>query len=537
MYSQLASKRSSKLFLLTALLVVIFTFFNGFLPNSSNHFGISSAIAANYPLDIINIKKSGASNRIRLAYPGLEYSITVAVRGGTYPFKYALTNAPVGMSINQNTGRILWPTPVATGSPHSITISVTDAENTVVSESWTINVSDTNGKFFFVDSVNGRSVVDGGTGTINNPWANISDFYKSETNNSYSGAIIYFRTGKYTLWHPPGTSENERGGGSDRIFFRNNHPITYLAYPNEKPVINLEGNGSTGKNFYLDQVDNFYLQGIEFENVLNYALEIANCKNLTIIDCNFKDLSMTVEGANQAHIAYFGSSSLSNYNTIIDNILTGGAGTTVSGIKTYGVYYSVIERNTITSMPDGISIKSYSDNNSIRKNILKDNGTGISLMGYGSTSNNEFSYNFMYNNNSPLRFSSSGLVGATHIFRNTIYGGEPQFRLIKSTEGIFYISNNIVLNALTDSESYGQNFSKNKYRFFYLTNGDEQNIFEKRFIFNNDLKGTTSGDIIDSNGKLTTEYKKTYLGIVGWETAGGMSPPQSLKAIYVMQSY
>jgi hypothetical protein len=49
--------------------------------------------AANYPLEIINIKPSGTGNpvisdynRIFRAYPSLEYNIKAAVIGGMYPF-------------------------------------------------------------------------------------------------------------------------------------------------------------------------------------------------------------------------------------------------------------------------------------------------------------------------------------------------------------------------------------------------------------------------------------------------------------------
>ena len=82
------------------------------------------AAAANYPLELISPRAVGTSpssglaampsgHRIFKAYPGLEYNIRAVVIGGAYPFTFALSNAPSGMSINAD-GTITWPNPTGT---------------------------------------------------------------------------------------------------------------------------------------------------------------------------------------------------------------------------------------------------------------------------------------------------------------------------------------------------------------------------------------------------------------------------------------
>src|SRR5262245_8720973 len=45
------------------------------------------------------------------AYPGVEYRMRAAVIGGHYPYAYALSGAPAGMTIDPVTGVIAWPDP------------------------------------------------------------------------------------------------------------------------------------------------------------------------------------------------------------------------------------------------------------------------------------------------------------------------------------------------------------------------------------------------------------------------------------------
>ncbi len=489
----------------------------------------AGALAANHPLRITNIDNVGALNRIYFAYTGLEYQIRVAVEGGLYPYSFELTSAPAGMSIDKQTGEILWSNPTEDGSPYTCTVKVTDSEGNSVTASWAISVSTDPEKFHFVDSINGKSRSEGGTGTINNPWKNIRDFYLGQDDSSYAGDIIYFRTGTYTLWHEPGTNDNERGVGSDRIPFNSNHPVAYLAYPGENPIINLESTGNSGKHFWLLNADNYYFYGLKFQNVWNYALEIANSKYVTVYKCRFDNMGCSATYANQAYVAYFGVESQSYYNVIQDNVMIGGTGSWVTGVKAYGLYHSVIEDNRIQGMTDfGISIKSHSDYNTIRHNVVKNCVKGIGAAGYGHTNNNEYCFNLILDSGEiPLYFNDSGTIASTYIYRNTVNAFPPRFRIIESDDRIFHIYNNVFVNESVESSFYGSDFIKNKCRFLYLPQGSEESIYHNNFDFQNNLLGTASDNIIDSNGDFATAYSE-YISVCGWQILGdgnSGSPP------------
>ena len=77
---------------------------------------VNSVIAANFPMDVIQPKQGFDNlNRFHRAYPGLEYSVRVAVIGGMFPFKYYLDSGPAGMTVSGNMGEITW-TPADTGN-------------------------------------------------------------------------------------------------------------------------------------------------------------------------------------------------------------------------------------------------------------------------------------------------------------------------------------------------------------------------------------------------------------------------------------
>ncbi len=476
--------------------------------------------AANYPLSITNIEATGSMNRIRFAYPGLEYSFYVAARGGSYPYTYELAEAPSGLYIDKKTGQVVWSNPLERTTPYSVTVRITDSEGISVSESWSVRVSKNN--FFFVDAINGTSRLNGGNGSISNPWKNIEDFYLGEADSTFAGAIIYFRRGTYTLWHEPGTNNNERGQGSDRIPFTSNKPIAYLAYPGENPVMNLECNGNTGKHFWLANANNFFFQGLSFQNIWNYALEIANSKFLTVIDCNFNGLNCATNYSNQAHLAGFGYDSFTNNLVVIGNTFDGAGtgGSWKTGLKAYGYYYSVIERNRITNMDDhGVSIKGSSDYNTIRGNIIRNCNVGIGSAGYEHTNNNEYCFNLIQGSNIPLYFNDSGTIANTYIYNNTTDTSPPRFRILETDDMPFVVYKNIFINNATDSSTFGEEFYRNKCRFQYLASGQEQVIYQNNFIFNNNLMLSDSDGVLDSNGLLTGAYSQ-YEDSYGWSAVG-----------------
>ena len=237
----------------------------------------SIGFAANFPLEIIQpVSGLNTANRFYKAYPGLLYEVNVAVIGGAYPFTYSLTTAPIGMTID-NTGTISWTNPTTSGSPHSITVRVLDSEGTSATVTWTITVTTTG--FYFIDSVNGRTVANGGTGTIGNPWKVNRDWYLNNKNDStYSGGFLYYRTGTYYADHLDTVEDGWR------IPFRNVKPLVWLAYPGDHPVFDLSRAHIAP---YGGAQSNFYVDGIEFGSVYTGGIGLFMFR----VDSNANDMT------------------------------------------------------------------------------------------------------------------------------------------------------------------------------------------------------------------------------------------------------
>lgn len=206
------------------------------------------------PLEII-APRTGLATYYRYykAYPGILYEVPIVVLGGAAPFKYELTAAPSGMTIGevlpsdylaagpQQYGLIRWSNPTTSGSPHTVTVKVTDQEGTEVTVSWSLTVTTTG--FIFIDSVNGnRSSANGGSGdgTINNPFLGIRDWYAGSTggtgsntksNATYQGFIVYYREGSYRI-DDAYVEDSQR-----RMTCGNGKPKVHLGYPGETAEI------------------------------------------------------------------------------------------------------------------------------------------------------------------------------------------------------------------------------------------------------------------------------------------------------------
>lgn len=273
---------------------------------------------SNYPLELMSPREIGTSpiasgnvipfggntnfpagHRVNKAYPGIPLDIAAAALGGALPYTWALTNAPAGMSINSATGRITWANP--TGGPHAITVSVTDAEDTVASSVWTLTVTTTG--FYFIDNVNEGS---GDTGTISAPYDSIAQVYAANLPND---SILYFRAGTYTAAGVDAADIASDGGASGANNTleagSNDRPQIWLAYPGETVVYDgLYGTTGEGNNGIGVQFGEYaYVDGIRFTNVRNKLLHIFG-GNFQV----FKDLTLdgivdgSVSGSNPGGI-------------------------------------------------------------------------------------------------------------------------------------------------------------------------------------------------------------------------------------------
>ena len=100
----------------------------------------------------------------------LIYTFHPAVIGGTYPYLYEPSGAPMGITIDAASGAIAWTNPRA--SDFSINLTVLDAASPSASVTFGINVTAAGCQF--VDAINGRPHP-AGDGSHLNPWQTIAD--------------------------------------------------------------------------------------------------------------------------------------------------------------------------------------------------------------------------------------------------------------------------------------------------------------------------------------------------------------------------
>lgn len=188
------------------------------------------------------------TNRYYKQYPGIPYRVPVSVFGGAWPFKYELTAAPSGMTIGQyygdtDYGIINWANPVTTGSPHTVSVKVTDQEGTVRTVTFTITV--TTSGFLFIDAVNGN---DANPGTLASPKKTINGWYIAYSDTSYQNYFIYYKTGTYPIAdaNDPVGKTLDDGAGHLTPYTRcygARKPYVHLAYPGHTPIFDANGAG------------------------------------------------------------------------------------------------------------------------------------------------------------------------------------------------------------------------------------------------------------------------------------------------------
>ena len=228
-------------------------------------------------------------NRFYRAYPGLEYSVPVSAIGGVFPYRYALTAAPTGMTIDAATGVITWPTP-AEGKAE-VSLTVTDAANAVQQVRWPITV--TSEGWLFVDA----AAPEGGTGTREAPFKTLLQVYggsarEAKYSEAHKNRFVYVKGGTYLL---DGFIPN----GSD-VQWTDRQPVVFLAYPGTRPTLDLTKRflqGETG-------LDNFYLDGFEVTPMTaNMGLRLTgSSSDVTIWRTRFSELAASTGSNNQACI-------------------------------------------------------------------------------------------------------------------------------------------------------------------------------------------------------------------------------------------
>jgi hypothetical protein len=475
---------------------------------------IQPVFAANNELDIINIDEVGSNNRIKFAYPGIEYRIVIAAYGGMYPFTWELLQSPTGMTIDEDTGEITWANPSIEDTGCTVQVKVTDSESLTDTESYTITVTSSTDRFLFVSTSDDGSP----TGTISDPYGSLDDFWKSNQANK----IVYLRGGTHTYPH--------NGSNSDRTIHRVNlestNPIAFLGYPGETVYMDGEYGEADQYCWRMDNEDH-YFQNIIFTNIYYYGIAIVGgSDHATFYNCIFQNTYSDADSHNQ--------SSINTMSGDHNNLVVFGctfdshqSGSNYSAIECYDVNYSVIQNNVFGSTGTrGLFFKSNSDHVLVRHNQFFGMTTsygGIQI--YGSLSgagqsNIEISFNLFKEDVHGIYIYAKNPdpPDVIRIFRNTFVGTD--LVLHSNNEGTVYgstavyIENNILQNSLSDSSGYGD-FNNGHIAFSEIEEAEYNNIDNNR---SDNLTGTSGA--VDEDGLLVN---RGYVGTFGWETEDGMS--------------
>ena len=465
----------------------------------------------------------GATDRYYRAYPGLIYEVQIGVLGGKFPFVYTLDVGPSGMTLDEDSGILTWPSPV--GGSDTVGITVTDADLNTDTVSWTLTTTTAN--FVFIDAVDGTTVGGGGTGTIGNPWKIIEDFYLTDpADTTHSGKFLYMMTGTYTpacttcgfpcIGGPPPTS----GCLNYQQYQTGNKPQVWLAYPGESPIID----GSEAILTFLSGGVTAYFDGIDFsDNGMRNFLKFGGGGISPVIrNCSFYNIDTGWSGSNAAPIFFTGGNTVSAL--LVDNDFSDITVVVYTAVLAYGTHKVVFERNTISGINQtgvlGLGIKQNNYEWSIR-----DNRIDVVKMGqtfYVDTNANtdletiEFSFNLWKctDNCTAIRLNASRYhYEAISSYRNTYYGQWPRPVLFDGSNeaspwGPIKFDSDIFATDYVDGAC-----GLNKVQTF---NGCSFTTFT------NILSGMyTDGVILDSIGNLTAGfYEDTYLGTRGYQVGG-----------------
>lgn len=479
----------------------------------------STLHAANYTLDIINVDEVGANNRIKYAYPGIEYKVVIAAFGGTYPFEWELLQSPAGMSIDSSTGEIAWSNPSTGGT---VQVKVTDAESNTDTESYTVSVTSSTDRFLFVATSDDGSP----TGAIDDPYGSLDDFWGSD----HGGKIVYLRSGVHEY---PKTGTNDIRT-INRVALESTNPLAYIGYPGETVTLDSENAGASSYCWYTSETDH-YFQNIIFNDIYYYGMAIVGASTyLTVYDCTFTNTYSDDGHHNQGSINFMSGPSHTNL-VIFGNIFSGhhssGEGDNYHGIETYDVTESVIQDNEFNGTGNcGIFIKGSTSYIAIRHNVFSGPTEawygGVDIYGESGHHDIELSFNLFKDDESIFLRTTGGLSVAItdiKIFRNTILSSiryRNDDANINWQDGSVEVYDNVIQNSITDSGTIPGDFNRDHFEYDDITQTEFDALTGDHI---DNLVG--SSGIVDSGGLLIGSYRDTYLGVVGFEA--GAAPTGS----------
>lgn len=435
------------------------------------------------------------ANRYYKAYPGLLYRVPVSVLGGSWPFRYELTAAPSGMAIGEtygsaNYGIITWTNPVTSGSPHTVTVRVTDQAGTVATVTYTITVTTTG--FLFLDAVDGN---DANPGTLASPKQTINGWYIARTDTTYQGYTVYYRTGTYRI-------DAADGGDVEWLAcFANRKPDVHLGYPGETAIIDATTYGFCFSNSVAPTFCN--LRGANVGPApgggSNWVWWDAAPDALMFENYIEATTGAGVVGSNASIFMSRNGDSSANYCSIINNTFAGlDAHDAFLG---YDAYRGVFSGNTFANNDGpGCYLKNNNRYWSVRNNVgLNSSNTAelCQIDTYDTATDIEICWNNYRTSGHGIGTNQSGALGTIYDYRNTWNVGSNATE--NNASGTWNATRNVVLY---DSGTQGYSVSSSGVT-----------------INRTELLAATTGLITEATGLLTGTDRTNYLGIRGHEVA------------------
>lgn len=505
--------KKSKIFLLLIIFASIFGF-------------IRSSHAGNKALAILNIAGTGDYNRIKYAYPGIEYKVKIGVEGGDFPYTYSLINPPSGMFIDSSSGIITW-TPLTEG-PYTVNVRVIDSSNATVAASYPLAVNKTS--FIFIDSINGNNFFPG-DGTIENPYQTLDKVWDLNVGPT---KFIYFRTGTYNI---PYNGDGNRSGaclaeGSSwyRLTIDAASPHVFMGYPGETAV--LEGwNGSGawpsapggGAHFFLSSPSSSdaWFSNLTVNKIFGCVFELSDADYFTAFEITTGSGYSCSESENYSVFMYQNEGP--SINNVISNCNLSGddhVGSNWSGCKMYHPYHLLMEDNLFSGyFAEAVSFKADANYCTFRHNEINGSNLGIVVQSMNNTTStyNEICFNYVHNCNEVFDQGEDGGSSYEYIYRNTFQGGNAisridgrpfHFRGQGSDNNPHYLNNNVIVSDYTCGSGCTDHVWLQWSTGFAPT-------------FSGNLSGKDDGSIIDLNGNLTESYE-SYIGTRGWQISSSL---------------
>ena len=342
------------------------------------------------------------------ALPGVEYNYRIALRGGLYPYTFALLSGPAGMTIHPRTGEIKW-TPPTESTGNTVRVSITDSRAAPLTHSFTVDAA--RSAFRFV-AANGNNTT--GDGSEFAPWATMA----YANTHAGTGSYIYVKAGTY----------NETFSINATTCGR------FLAYPGD--AVTVIGVGAGTSSISVNTGEKFIFQGFTFDATdhrwffscsTDYILQNVIWRRNTMHNVYSSDQE------NPAFIFFTDGTKKPingevHYKNIVmqENVFFDlrdpyghGASATL-----YNVQDLLFEDNTAYDIDGrGVSDKDDGYQNTFRNNIIHDCGTGITLRNQCTQGTIEIDHNLIYNCGTGIELGTGpGYLRDVFVHHNTVAG-------------------------------------------------------------------------------------------------------------------